>query len=124
VKDKKFKDDYFYFAYNMHWEKHDFDLPKLPDGLEWKVLFDTSKEGINDGIYDDVVGSTLTVNDRCVVVLVSVQKQANKAINADKKLENVESKNVIEEEVLSDAMKIIVKNTREKKSTKKQHQRI
>jgi glycogen operon protein len=34
-------DCFFYFIFNMHWEKHEFHLPKLPDGLQWYVLFET-----------------------------------------------------------------------------------
>lgn len=36
-------DDSFYFAFNMHWEEHRFDLPDLPRGFEWKLLFVTDK---------------------------------------------------------------------------------
>ncbi|HEX3075440.1 MAG TPA: alpha-amylase [Lachnospiraceae bacterium] len=34
-------DHYFYIAFNMHWEKHEFDLPQLPSNQSWKVLIDT-----------------------------------------------------------------------------------
>lgn len=35
------EDDYFYVAYNLHWEPHEFALPNLPKGLKWHVAFDT-----------------------------------------------------------------------------------
>lgn len=35
-------DNSFYFAINMHWEQHEFDLPKLPDGKKWTCIIDTS----------------------------------------------------------------------------------
>lgn len=38
------KDDYFYIAYNMHWEPHEFDLPKLPDRMEWSIFIDSMHE--------------------------------------------------------------------------------
>lgn len=37
-------DDFFYIAYNMHWEEHTFGLPKLPKGYHWKVLLTTGDE--------------------------------------------------------------------------------
>ena len=30
--------DFIYICYNMHWQNMDFALPKLPDGLKWKLL--------------------------------------------------------------------------------------
>lgn len=35
-------DDYFFVTYNMHWEPHEFALPNLPRGQQWKIAFDTS----------------------------------------------------------------------------------
>ena len=35
------EDDYFFVAYNMHWEPHEFALPHLPKGMTWHVAFDT-----------------------------------------------------------------------------------
>lgn len=35
-------DQTFYFGFNMHWEKHGFDLPKLPAGRKWHLLYDTN----------------------------------------------------------------------------------
>lgn len=38
------KDDiFFYVAMNMHWETHEFALPKLPKGEEWRLLTDTEE---------------------------------------------------------------------------------
>lgn len=34
-------DSFFYVAYNMHWENHEFDLPQLPMGQHWKVYINT-----------------------------------------------------------------------------------
>jgi glycogen operon protein len=38
---RKENDSNFYLAYNMHWENHIFDLPALPKGMKWHILFDT-----------------------------------------------------------------------------------
>lgn len=45
-------DDYYFVAYNMHWEPHEFALPKLPKGLLWHVAFNTDESGQN-GIYKE-----------------------------------------------------------------------
>ncbi len=37
------EDDFLYLAYNMHWEAHDFALPRLPKDMEWKLLFMTEE---------------------------------------------------------------------------------
>ncbi len=38
------EDDCLYMAYNMHWEPHDFALPKLFKDRRWKLLLDTGEE--------------------------------------------------------------------------------
>lgn len=40
---KRESDKSFYIAYNMHWDDHKFDLPKLPKGKKWKVIMDTDR---------------------------------------------------------------------------------
>lgn len=44
------QDDYFYVAYNMHWEPHEFALPNIPKDLKWHVAFNTDEDDVN-GIY-------------------------------------------------------------------------
>jgi isoamylase len=34
-------DDSIYLGMNMHWESHWFELPSLPDGLQWHVFANT-----------------------------------------------------------------------------------
>lgn len=38
------KGNMYYIAYNMHWEDHEFDLPKLPAYYSWKPIYDSSKD--------------------------------------------------------------------------------
>ena len=72
-------DNYFYFAYNMHWEAHDFDLPNLIQGLEWSVLIDTSEEYsqvleqemMTEKVQKQLKKKRLTVKPRSIVVLIS-----------------------------------------------------
>lgn len=42
--DRKENDWIFYLIFNMHWEKHEFDLPRLPEGMMWQILIDTTEE--------------------------------------------------------------------------------
>lgn len=35
------EDDFLYLAINMHWEKHELALPKLPKGMRWELAFST-----------------------------------------------------------------------------------
>ena len=35
---QKEDDNFFYLAINMHWEIHELALPKLPKGMEWKLV--------------------------------------------------------------------------------------
>jgi glycogen operon protein len=41
-------DDYVYVAMNMHWESHEFELPRLPDGLRWFVVANTDMPSPED----------------------------------------------------------------------------
>jgi hypothetical protein len=38
-------DDFFYVAYNAHWENHCFALPQLPTGFAWEIAIDDSDPG-------------------------------------------------------------------------------
>ncbi len=40
--DRRTDDDFFYIAYNMHWEEKRLALPKLPAGLGWAVVMDSA----------------------------------------------------------------------------------
>ena len=55
------QDDYFFVAYNMHWEPHEFSLPKLPKGMLWHVAFNTD-EAEKNGIYKE--GEELLVKEQ------------------------------------------------------------
>ena len=68
------KDDWFYVACNMHWNPHEFGLPKLPEGYQWSAAIDSSlermkgliPEGAEKPLEDQ---KTLTVPERSIVVL-------------------------------------------------------
>ena len=69
-------DDNFYVTYNMHWEPHEFDLPKLPRGERWHVVFHTDKSEVN-GMYGKgeeplVEGKSFVVPPRSIVVFTGM----------------------------------------------------
>lgn len=40
-------DDFFFVAYNMHWEPHEFSLPNLPQKKKWYMAFNTDDQAAN-----------------------------------------------------------------------------
>jgi isoamylase len=68
-------DNYLYVAMNVHWDAHWFDLPGLPEGMQWHVAANTGAPSPDDiwkpgqePLLPDQGG--LLVGDRSVVVLV------------------------------------------------------
>jgi len=43
-KDENIPDDFIYIAINMHWEPHEYAVPKLPKGLTWELNFSTDED--------------------------------------------------------------------------------
>jgi glycogen operon protein len=69
------QDNYVYVAMNTHWDAHWFDLPGLPQGMQWHVAANTGAPSPDDiwepgrePLLPDQGG--LLVGDRSVVVLV------------------------------------------------------
>ena len=68
-------DDFIYVAMNMHWEMHGFELPQLPQGMEWRVFANTGVEAPND-IFEPgeealIDGqSEVLVGPRSIIILV------------------------------------------------------
>ena len=67
-------EDYFYVAYNMHWEPKEFALPNLPRGMKWQLAFNTDDEAAN-GFYPEDSKEplnqqkTIMIMGRSIVVL-------------------------------------------------------
>ena len=88
------EDDFFFFAYNMHWENHTFALPKPSKGLKWKVCLLTCEESAGKIVYETLNAGkdSVTVPDRCIAILTSVpDENAEKEEKKDKekRIENV-----------------------------------
>lgn len=72
--DKNECDDFFYIAYNLHWESQVLALPNLPKGKKWFVVADTSKDAENDWfeegneqLLEEQKG--VTVSPRSIIIL-------------------------------------------------------
>jgi glycogen operon protein len=43
-----------YFAFNFHWDSHEFYLPDIRENKAWQVCFDTAGSGVTEiknGVY-------------------------------------------------------------------------
>lgn len=69
---KKREDDFFYIAYNMHWEEKELALPDLPEGMRWEKVLDT-RDGsvVSDG---QEIKRSVHVSGRSIQVLQSFGK--------------------------------------------------
>ena len=65
------KGEFYYIAYNLYWIEERFALPKLPKGLKWQVIMDTSKGFVNEEepLEDQ---ESIRVISRCVMLLRAV----------------------------------------------------
>lgn len=62
--DRKTEDDFFYLAFNLHWENHSFGLPDLPKDLEWSLEMSTDTEvecEIGKGVFATVPARSIAV---------------------------------------------------------------
>lgn len=68
-------DESFYFAYNMHWESHNFDLPSAPKGKEWRILIDTSQTvNVEEKEDQEIKKDAMVIKPRSIVVLITKSK--------------------------------------------------
>lgn len=62
---------YFYVAINMHWENHEFALPKLPKKKKWKKIWSTStKEPVVNKEAEDGFDSVYLIEKRSITVFI------------------------------------------------------
>ena len=59
---------FYYVAVNMHWEDHEFALPKLPKKKEWKRLLFTGNQELSTS--DTDVDAVYQIEKRSIVVFV------------------------------------------------------
>ena len=69
-------DDSFYMICNMHWEKHEFELPKM-EGVSWEIVFDTG-DGKKQKQEAEQPRHSLELESRSIVLLKSIPKKSKK----------------------------------------------
>lgn len=52
--EKESRELFYYVAVNMHWEEHEFALPKLPKGMQWEVSVSTEAEKVSGAVATEV----------------------------------------------------------------------
>lgn len=70
-------DNFFYFAFNMHWDSHKFDLPNLPKEQEWKLI--RSTDGNEDATRvnkESITRQSIELKPRSIVILMSHLKES------------------------------------------------
>jgi isoamylase len=67
---RKENDKSFYIAFNMHWEKHQFDLPYLPVGEKWYPLLNTETYK-SDSLYEYTLEETKPLDNQRQVELTA-----------------------------------------------------
>lgn len=81
--DKTRDDDFFYIAYNMHWEEKELALPALPAGMHWEKVMDTQDGSVvGDG---RVVEKSIRIPGRSIRVI----KSFGKPVKEGKRVEGV-----------------------------------
>ncbi len=75
-KDRAHCDDFFYIAYNLHWEPYEFALPKLPKDMRWELY--TASDAVQEKQTDEVKEEeqkVIRLTGRCICVFISVSKK-------------------------------------------------
>ena len=84
--EKEEKDqDFFYVAYNMHWTPVSFALPKLPEGMKWKLLSDTENSESEKHVHTLKDQDKIECAERSVKILVGVGTPVKKATPKERK---------------------------------------
>lgn len=69
-------DDFFYIAYNMHWEEKELALPGLPAGMHWEKVMDSEDASVvSDGTQ---LEKCIRVSGRSIQILKSFGKREKK----------------------------------------------
>ncbi len=94
------EDECLYIAYNMHWEPHDFALPKLLKGKRWKLLVDTAGEKLAEpaDTKDNKTATTMAAEKSAGETVVCTEMEAGSAVSSDSS-DSVHSSNVSSQSV-------------------------
>ncbi|MBQ7840147.1 MAG: hypothetical protein IJ390_06650 [Lachnospiraceae bacterium] len=81
--DRQMDDDFFYIAYNMHWEEKELALPQLKGGLHWEKVMDSADASTaSDG---EILEKKIMVPARSIQIL----KSFGKPVKEGKKVEGI-----------------------------------
>lgn len=78
------EDAFFYVAMNMHWEPHELAMPRLPKGMEWKLLCATEEDirvDANDSDSVEIAAlaekvAIKAIAPRSIAIYISVEEEA------------------------------------------------
>lgn len=75
-------EDCLYIVYNMHWEPHDFALPKPFKNRRWRLLLNTAKENDVKETFSDSGNQCVTLPERSVRIYISeeIPKSSGKRV--------------------------------------------
>lgn len=74
--DRATEDDFFYIAYNMHWEEKVLALPDLPAGMHWEKVMDSAEASVcSDGT---VIEKKIPLQPRSIAILKSFGRMPKK----------------------------------------------
>lgn len=78
-KDRINHDDFFYVAYNLHWEPYEFALPKLPKGMRWELC--AASEAAREKETEEAEESRqqrVVLSGRSICVFIGKMKEGSK----------------------------------------------
>lgn len=82
------EDDFLYLGMNMYWEPQKLALPRLPQGLKWKLMAQTAQEADHATLEDDILNNlTVTVPPRSIQIYISVSDGTGNAGKGKKPLD-------------------------------------
>lgn len=67
------EDDYLYVGYNFYWEERELALPRLPEGMVWRVIMDSADEKTQDFFAqkDEPHEKTIIAAPRSILILAA-----------------------------------------------------
>lgn len=83
-RDRKTPDDFFYVAYNMHWEPHTFAMPKLPKGLEWELCIASDEDLQAESV--EKLQFEILMPERCICIFKSRREAGKQKTGKDSKV--------------------------------------
>ncbi|MCH5269989.1 MAG: hypothetical protein J1E83_04495 [Lachnospiraceae bacterium] len=87
-KDRNTSDDFFYAAYNMHWESHSFALPKLPKNMHWERCIASWPNVAAQSLEES---ASVNIPGRCICLLIGREDMLGKEKKNGREKDGLES---------------------------------